>query len=405
MAKSFEPQRGGGGDRLPPQNIEAEEEILGGILLDPEALPRVSEVLLPEAFYISAYQDIYRAALALHAQGRPTDLTSVSAWLEDNELLEKIGGTGALRRLVEQTVSSINVDQYARLVLDKYTRRQLIRASNQTAELAYDASLEIPQVMDRIEQNIFEITQERVQRSLVPASDVLLNIFSELEDKFQSGNALPGIPTGFYDLDSMTQGFQRSDLIVVAGRPSMGKCLTGDAELLQADGSVVTIAELYRRRQARVFTLNSSWHFELTEPSVFVDDGFKPVFQLETRSGRQLTCTASHPLRTLRGWTPLKDLQVGDAIAVPRSLTIFGTTQWPQASLEDLAIALKQGDRELPEEVFKLERSQLALLLESLSNALGRIERVGDCVRFTYKATSERLLRQCQIVTANAGID
>lgn len=211
------------GDLLPPQNVEAEAEILGGLLLDPDALPRVSELLKPEAFYLTAHQEIYRAAVLLAAQGKPTDLTSVSSWLSDRGLLEKVGGTASLRQLVEQTVSTINIDQYARLVLDKYTRRQLIRASNASTALAYDSSLDIPQVIDRIEQQIFEVTQDRVQKSLVPASDILLNIFAQLEEKADRADALPGIPTGFYDLDTKTQGLQRSDLVIVAGRPSMGK--------------------------------------------------------------------------------------------------------------------------------------------------------------------------------------
>ncbi|MGK7910918.1 MAG: replicative DNA helicase [Synechococcus sp.] len=211
------------GDRLPPQNIEAETEILGGILMDPDAIARVAETLKPEAFYLTAHQEIYRAAMLLASQGRPTDLTSVSAWLDDRELLDKIGGTSTLRQLVEQTPSSINIDQYAKLVLDKYVRRQLIRASNRASGIAYDASIEIPQVLDRIEQEMFEVTQDRVKKALVPASDILLNIFAELEEKSLQKDALPGIPTGFYDLDSKTQGLQRSDLVIVAGRPSMGK--------------------------------------------------------------------------------------------------------------------------------------------------------------------------------------
>ncbi|MFS8888190.1 replicative DNA helicase, partial [Synechococcus sp. R55.1] len=135
-----------GGDRLPPQNIEAEEEILGGILLDPDALVRVAEFLRPEMFYISAHQEIYRAALQLHSQGQPTDLMTVSAWLADHHLLERVGGTGAIRRLLEQTVSSVNIDQYARLVMDKYMRRQLIQVSNTLARLAYDTSQPLSQV-------------------------------------------------------------------------------------------------------------------------------------------------------------------------------------------------------------------------------------------------------------------
>ncbi|MFS8853343.1 replicative DNA helicase [Synechococcus sp. R5-16] len=212
-----------GGDRLPPQNIEAEEEILGGILLDPDALVRVAEFLRPEMFYISAHQEIYRAALQLHSQGQPTDLMTVSAWLADHHLLERVGGTGAIRRLLEQTVSSVNIDQYARLVMDKYMRRQLIQVSNTLARLAYDTSQPLSQVMDQAEQQVFGLTQERVQRSLIPASEVLVNIFSDLEEKFQSGAQLPGIPTKFIDLDNLTQGLQRSDLLILAGRPSMGK--------------------------------------------------------------------------------------------------------------------------------------------------------------------------------------
>lgn len=212
-----------GGDRLPPQNIEAEEEILGGILLDPDALVRVAEFLRPEMFYISAHQEIYRAALQLHSQGQPTDLMTVSAWLADHHLLERVGGTGAIRRLLEQTVSSVNIDQYARLVQDKYMRRQLIQVSNTLARLAYDTSQPLSQVMDQAEQQVFGLTQERVQRSLIPASEVLVNIFSDLEEKFQSGAQLPGIPTKFIDLDNLTQGLQRSDLLILAGRPSMGK--------------------------------------------------------------------------------------------------------------------------------------------------------------------------------------
>ncbi|MGK7906741.1 MAG: replicative DNA helicase [Synechococcus sp.] len=210
-------------DRLPPQNIEAETEILGGILMDPDAIARVAETLKPEAFYLTAHQEIYRAAMLLAAQGRPTDLTSVSAWLDDRELLDKVGGTATLRQLVEQTPSSINIDQYAKLVLDKYVRRQLIRASSRASGIAYDASIDIPQVLDKIEQEMFEVTQDRVKKALVPASDILLNIFADLEEKSLQKDSLPGIPTGFYDLDSKTQGLQRSDLVIVAGRPSMGK--------------------------------------------------------------------------------------------------------------------------------------------------------------------------------------
>ncbi|WGV28603.1 replicative DNA helicase [Halotia branconii] len=210
------------GQRLPPQNIEAEEAILGGILLDPEAIGRVSDRLVPEAFYISAHKDIYQAAIRLHAQGKPTDLLSVTSWLADNDILSRIGGRNKLATLVDRTVSAVNIDALAGLVMDKYFRRQLIKAGNEIVHLGYETESELPKVLDQAEQTVFGVTQERPQSGLVHISDTLINNFQDIEDRNQ-GIALPGIPCGFYDLDAMTSGFQRSDLIIVAGRPSMGK--------------------------------------------------------------------------------------------------------------------------------------------------------------------------------------
>ncbi|MEH1812034.1 MAG: replicative DNA helicase [Nostoc sp.] len=212
----------GGKLRLPPQNIEAEEAILGGILLDPEAISRVSDRLLPEAFYISAHKDIYQAAVRLHTQGKATDLLSVTSWLTDNEMLARIGGRNKLATLVDRTVSAVNIDALAGLVMDKYLRRRLIKAGNEIVHLGYETETELPQVLDQAEQKVFGVTQERPQSGLVHISDTLINNFQDIEDRNQ-GIALPGIPCGFYDLDAMTSGFQRSDLIIVAGRPSMGK--------------------------------------------------------------------------------------------------------------------------------------------------------------------------------------
>jgi replicative DNA helicase len=207
---------------LPPQNVEAEESILGGILLDPEAIGRVADLLRPEAFYINAHKEIYKAALALHSQGKPVDLMSVTTWLFDHELLEKVGGQSKLVELVDRTVSAVNVDRYATLVVDKYLRRQLIQAGNEIVRLGYETALELETVLDQAEQKIFSLTQKRPQQGLVPIAETLIQTFQEIETHHQ-GIALPGIPSNFYDLDAMTGGFQRSDLIIIAGRPSMGK--------------------------------------------------------------------------------------------------------------------------------------------------------------------------------------
>lgn len=211
-----------GSDRLPPHNIEAEEAILGGILLDPEAISRVSDRLVSDAFYINAHKDIYQATLKLHNQGKPTDLLNVVAWLSDHNLLEKVGGKSKLAQLVDRTVSAVNIDALAALVMDKYLRLQLIKAGNEIVQLGYQTEKELATVLDGAEQKVFGITQERPQQGLVSLSETLIYTFQDIESHHQ-GLALPGLSCNFYDLDAMTGGFQRSDLIIVAGRPAMGK--------------------------------------------------------------------------------------------------------------------------------------------------------------------------------------
>jgi replicative DNA helicase len=334
--------QGIGNDHLPPQNIEVEEAILGGILLDPEAIGRVSDRLVPEAFYISAHKDIYQAAIVLNNQGKPTDLLSVTSWLADNDLLNRVGGRNKLATLVDRTVSAINIDALASLVMEKYMRRQLIKAGNEIVQLGYQTESELPQILDQAEQKIFAVTQERPQSGLVHISDSLVNAFEEIETRHQ-GVALPGIPCGFYDLDAMTSGFQRSDLIIVAGRPSMGKCLSFDSEIVLADGQITTIEELYKQRRGSLLTLNDNWKFSFTQPSAFVDDGIKPVFRVTTSLGRTIETTITHPFLTIKGWQRLENLQVGDQIAVPRKIDIFGTKTIRECEVKLLAYLIGDG--------------------------------------------------------------
>jgi replicative DNA helicase len=209
-------------DRVPPQNLEAEEAILGGILVDPEAIGRVTDILEGEAFYLAAHRIIYEAALTLHQNGKPADLMTVASWLADRGVLEKVGGQSRLAELYDRTPSAVNIDLYSQLVMDKYLRRRLIRAGNEIAGLGHDTAQELPEVLDAAEQKVFNITQARPQDGLVSTAEVLTQTFADIESR-AIGQTLPGLACGFYDLDSMTQGFQRSDLIIVAGRPSMGK--------------------------------------------------------------------------------------------------------------------------------------------------------------------------------------
>ena len=135
---------------VPPQNIQAEEAVLGGILLDSDAIGRIADLIKPEAFYINAHQEIYKTALMLHTQGKPTDLTSMSAWLADNGSLEKIGGNSKLVELVENVSSTASIEQVANLISDKFIRRQLIRSGNEVVQLGFDQTQETNEVLSLI---------------------------------------------------------------------------------------------------------------------------------------------------------------------------------------------------------------------------------------------------------------
>lgn len=209
-------------NQVPPQNLEAEEAVLGGILLDPEAMAKVADILHPDAFYVAAHREIFRTALLLYSQHQPTDLTSMTAQLADSGHLDKVGGSPRLVQLVERVIGTAAIDQYAQLVVDKHLRRQLIKVGNEVMELGFNQGRQLASLLDEAEQKIFAISQERPRAGLVPTVEILTRTFNEIESR-SLGDSVAGIPVNFYDLDAMTQGLQRSDLIIVAGRPAMGK--------------------------------------------------------------------------------------------------------------------------------------------------------------------------------------
>ncbi len=247
-------------DRLPPQNIEAEEAILGGVLIDPEAIGRVTELLVPEAFYIGAHRSIYQAALDLQARGLPTDLMSVASWLKDKGTLEKVGGQSRLAQLIDRTISAANIDRYAKLVMDKYTRRKLIQSGSEIIQLAYETETPLEDVLDQSEQSLFGITQERPSQGLTQTADILTDTFTDIEQR-SLGMVLPGLSCGFYDLDAMTQGFQRSDLIIAAARPAMGKTsfvLNVARNIADTHKQPVAVFSLEMSKQQLIYRLLSS---------------------------------------------------------------------------------------------------------------------------------------------------
>jgi replicative DNA helicase len=211
-------------NKLPPQNIEAEQAILGGILLDPLAIARVKDILACEAFYLGIHRDIYTAVLELDNSGKPTDMLAVINWLSDRNQLAKIGGRNQLASLVDRTVSAVNIDALAQLVMDKYHRRQLIKASGEIYALAHDQTEEIGKQLSIAFSKVLEVNNSAIASfsEPTPLSSILINAFERIEQK--STGVLPrGVNTGFYDLDPVIGGFKPGKLITIAGRPAMGK--------------------------------------------------------------------------------------------------------------------------------------------------------------------------------------
>jgi replicative DNA helicase len=204
-------------DSVPPHNIEAEEAILGGIMLDPGALDRVSDRLIAEAFYISPHKEIYEATLRLHKSRLPTDLLSLTNWLVDKGLLLRIGGRSKLAQLIDRTVSAVNIDALADMVMEKYLRRQLIKAGNEIAQFGYQTETELPMVLYRCEQQIFQISKQTFNTNTEHNNTIALAAYEQLE--FID----PIYPTGLKELDNLIVGFENGTLTIVGGRPSVGK--------------------------------------------------------------------------------------------------------------------------------------------------------------------------------------
>ena len=258
---------------LPPQNIEAEESILGGILLDPKAMGRIVDFLLADAFYVRSHQEIYRAAVSLHGNRKPTDLMTISSWLQDHQLLDEVGGIPRLLQLIERTVSAANIDRYAELVMDKYVRRQLIGVGGEVIELARDTTRELDEVLDGAEQAVFRVSNRGRTTRTLPNSEVASAAFSELEKNN------PIYPTGLRELDDLIVGFEPGTLTLLAGRPSMGKSQAALFFALQmlARRIPVVFFSLEMTAQQLEYRL---WSLLSVHPH-YCDYGFSPL-----RSGR-----------------------------------------------------------------------------------------------------------------------
>jgi replicative DNA helicase len=223
-------------DKLQPHNVEAEEAVLGALLIDPDAIIEIATFLDPGDFYVQRNGWIYGAIRSLHERREPADLVTLADELERDNRLSEIGGPARLTSLINATPTSIHVEFYARIVERMAVLRRLIVGATQIAQLAYDPEgiENIDEVIDRAEAIIFGISERRVDRELRPIRNVIEEYYDRVEYLHQHQGEMVGLPTGLADLDKILGGLQRSDLIIMAGRPGMGKSSLALSIALQA---------------------------------------------------------------------------------------------------------------------------------------------------------------------------
>lgn len=207
---------------LVPQNIEAEEAVLGAILVNPNVITKVVEILIPDSFYKPAHRYIYDAMLQLFNSNERIDIVSVSDVLNFNSKLEIIGGRAFVNDLTFKTITTSNIEYYAKIVQEKAVKRALINAGGEIVSFGYDMN-PTDASLDMAEKLIFDIAAKKTTKDLTHVKDLVLTSYEKIEYRYNHRDELTGVPTGFYELDNMTSGLQNSDLIILAARPSMGK--------------------------------------------------------------------------------------------------------------------------------------------------------------------------------------
>ncbi|NWF92340.1 MAG: replicative DNA helicase [Syntrophaceae bacterium] len=236
--------------KLPPQNIEAEQSVLGGILIENEAINKVTEILTPDDFYRDAHRKIFNALVNLSERDEPADLITLTNELRKMDHLDSVGGASYLASLIDSVPTAANIEYYAKIVKEKAILRKLIETSTEIITQSYEDRTDVESFLDEAERAIFQISEHRVRPSFFSIRDIVKESFKTIERLYEKKELVTGVPSGFKDLDRMTAGFQPSDLIIVAGRPSMGKtafCL-----------NIVQYAAIEKRIPVAIFSLEMS---------------------------------------------------------------------------------------------------------------------------------------------------
>ena len=230
--------------KVQPQAIPLEEAVLGALMLDKDALSMIIDIVRTESFYTEAHQAIYKAMLYLFEKSQPIDLLTVTEQIKKQGDLDKIGGPYYLVELTNRVASSANIEYHARIISQKHIQRELIRTSTEVIRDAYEDTTDVFDLLDKAEQGLFKITEQNLSRTYEGMNTLLSKAMKQLEEMSQKEDGLTGVPTGFSALDRLTSGWQPSDLIIVAARPGMGKCLGKGTKVVMHDGSLKKVEDV-----------------------------------------------------------------------------------------------------------------------------------------------------------------
>ena len=222
MANSLMKTSEGKIQRIPPQNTDAEDAILGAILTNPICFNKIADLLSSKSFYKPANRFIYEAIVNLFSKNQAIDIVTVSEALNETGKLDMVGGRAYINDLALNVTTTANIEYYAKIVQEKAIKRELINAGSEIVEMAYD-NTSTEATLDNAEKLIFNIAQQKATSDLVSVKDLVLTSYEQISYRYEHRDELLGVPTGFYDIDAMTSGLQKSDLIILAARPSMGK--------------------------------------------------------------------------------------------------------------------------------------------------------------------------------------
>jgi replicative DNA helicase len=390
--------------KVPPQNLEAEQSILGSILLENSAINSVLEVLTKNDFYNEAHRKIFQVIIELSEKNEPVDLITLSNALRDKNLLDAAGGTAYLASLVDNVPSAANVANYARIVKEKAILRGLIGSATDIITSCYETGSDVDQVLDKAEHSIFEISENKVRPSFYPIREIVKDSFRSIEDLYARKELITGVPTGFEKVDDLTSGLQKSDLIIIAGRPSMGKTAfaLNIAQFASMEGQTpVAIFSLEMSKEQLAFRLLSSeakvdsqrlrkgflgetdWPKlttaagRLSEAPLFIDDTPAiSVLEMKAKSRRLkadqgLGLIVVDYIQLMRGGS-YRDSREQEISEISRSLKALAK------ELKVPVIALSQLNRKVEDRTNR--RPQMADLRES-----GAIEQDADVIAFIYR--------------------